>query len=222
VLRLKGAQLFASFFVVILTAVVGFGGLPSASESTSRDSSFSLNAAHGKQTPPAVQVSVLYPTDGILNPGQSQIVQVGITVRPSAGTSLNQCRLLLRMRGQNGRTVLSDSVHPSPSSSVMTLSMGTLVPGQYDLTAELKTHGKTLAASQHIRIKKPPARASNTPIATATPTVTVTASATPTSTPTATSTSTKTATQTATATPTSTTTTPRGRTTRRRGGGETP
>ena len=204
-LKLKGAQLFASFFAVILTSVVGFGGLPAASESTSRDSSLSLNAAHAK-TPPAVQVSVLYPTDGILNPGQSQIVQVGITVRPSAGTPLNQCRLLLRMRGQNGRTVLSDSVHPSPSSSVMTLSMGALVPGQYDLTAELKTHGKTLASSQHIRIKKPPAGASKTPTATATPTVTVTASATPTSTPTATSTSNKTATQTVTATPTSTAT----------------
>jgi hypothetical protein len=89
----------------------------------------------------------------------------------------------------------------------MTLSMGTLVPGQYDLTAELKDHGKTVAASQHFRIKKPPAGASKTPTATATPTPTLTPTATPSTDPSSTATATPTATATASATPTVTATT---------------
>ena len=226
-LESKAVKLFASFLVLILMAVFGFGGLPSISESFAQYPPHSINAKHAKRKPAKLEVSVLYPSNGILSPGQPQIVQVGATVKPSSGTPFNQYLLMLKVRKQNGPKVLSDSFHPTQASSVTTLSMGAVAPGEYELTAELEHGGTTVFAPQRIRIKKrtgsvatatptltatptptrtPTATPSNDPssTATATPTRTVTASVTPTSSRTPTSTATKTATQTATATPTST------------------
>src|SRR5882724_12668966 len=80
----------------------------------------------------ALQAAVLYPSDGILSPDQPQVVQLGITVQPSPGIPLNTYRLLLRMRKQGGRTVLSDAFNPSQAYSVATLNTKKLVPGDYE------------------------------------------------------------------------------------------
>ncbi len=208
--RLKAAKLFVSFFVVIATAVFAFGGLPSASEFTSRDGSFSLDAKHPKGTPAQIRMTVLYPSNGILSPGQSQIVQIGNTVQPSPGTLLNEYLLVLKLK-QNGRKVLLDSFHPTQTSSVTALSLEAVAPGKYDLTAELERSGTTVFAPQQIRIRKQKhPGATTTPTVTATQTPTLTPAATPstdpssTSTPTPTATVTQTATQTATMTATAT------------------
>ena len=152
-LESKAVKLFASFLVFILTAVFGFGGLPSISESFAQYSPHSINAKHAKRKPAKLEVSVLYPSNGILSPGQPQIVQVGATVQPSSGTPFNQYLLMLKVRKQNGPKVLSDSFHPTQASSVTTLSMGAVAPGEYDLTAELEHGGTTVFAPQRIRIK---------------------------------------------------------------------
>src|SRR5216684_927427 len=124
-----------------------------------------------------LQTSVIYPSDGILAPGQPEMVKIGATVQPSPGTAVHEYRLLLRVRGQNGRTVLSDSFFPSKVYSVAKLNMKNLVPGVYDLTGELHQHGVVVPAAQQYRIEKrrgvkpsPTATATTTPTPTATPT----------------------------------------------------
>ena len=86
----KAVKLFASFLVLILMAVFGFGGLPSISESFAQSPPPSINAKHAKPKPAKLQVSVLYPSNGILTPGQPQMVQVSATVQPGTGTPLNE------------------------------------------------------------------------------------------------------------------------------------
>ena len=207
----------------------GLSGLPSISESFAESPPISLDGTHAKKKPAKLQVSVLYPSDGILAPGQPQVVQVSATVQPRTGTPLSQYLLMLKVLKKNGSKVFSDSFHPTQASSVTTLSMGAVAPGQYDVTAELQGGGTTVFAPKRIRIKKrsgPSATATPTitatptptrtptatptndpsPTATATPTRTATASVTPTSSRTATPTVTRTATRTATATPTATVT----------------
>ncbi len=161
-----------------------------------------------------LQTSLVYPSDGILIPGQRQIVQIADTVQPSPGIALHTYRLLLKMRRQNGRTVLSDSFHPTHASSVTTFNMREVAPGEYNLTAELHHEGTIVSASQTYLITKrqfgqatPTVTATRTPTTeTATATATATTTATATITPTASATATVRATQTATATETGTVT----------------
>src|SRR5882762_3362317 len=152
--------------------------------------------------PPAatLQTSVIYPSDGILAPGQPQMIKIGATVQTSPGTPLHAYKLLLKVRGQNGRTVLSNSFHPTQAYSVAKLNLKDLVPGQYDLTGELRNHGMVVPAAQQYRIEKRQ-NAKPTPTAvtpTPTPTATASATATPTATPTRSATPTVSATATAT------------------------
>ena len=144
-LESKAVKLFASFLVLILMAVFGFGGLPSISESFAQSPPTSINAKHAKPKPAKLQVSVLYPSNGILTPGQPQMVQVSATVQPGTGTPLNEYLLLLKVLKKNGSKVLSDSFHPTEASSVTTFSMGAVAPGQYDVTAELQHGGTTVS-----------------------------------------------------------------------------
>jgi hypothetical protein len=185
-----------SFFRLgtVLTLVIGACGYNPAS-------------IYAGSNPPAatLQTSVIYPSDGILAPGQPQMIKIGATVQTSPGTPLHAYKLLLKVRGQNGRTVLSNSFHPTQAYSVAKLNMKDLVPGQYDLTGELRNHGMVVPAAQQYKIeKRRNARPTPTVAATPTPTPTATASATATPTSTATRSATPTVSATATATATST------------------
>ena len=112
-LESKAVKLFVSFLVFILMAVFGLSGLPSISESFAQSPPPSINAKHAKTKPAKLQVSVLYPSNGILSPGQPQIVQVSSTVQPGTGTPLNEYLLMLKVQKKNGSKVLSDSFHPT-------------------------------------------------------------------------------------------------------------
>ena len=91
-LESKAVKLFASFLVLILMAMFGLSGLPSISESFAESPPISLDGQHAKKKPAKLQVSVLYPSDGILAPGQPQVVQVSATVRRGPGLrSTNIC-----------------------------------------------------------------------------------------------------------------------------------
>src|SRR5271170_2310601 len=166
--RSKAAKLFVSFLALILIAVFGRAAVASTSESFIQGQPAPLSAKRAKRTPAGLQASVVYPSDGILTPGQPQMVQIGVTVQPSSGTSLSTYQLRL-MLGRNGRKVLSNLVHPTEATSVVTLNMTTVVPGKYELTAELVHEGKSVLPGKRFRIKK------QYPVATATPTVTATA-----------------------------------------------
>ena len=206
--RSKAANWFVSFLVLIMIAVP----VPSAIASTGEPFVQSQPAAKkAKKTPAAVQVSLIYPANGVLAPNQPQMVQVGVTVQPKSGTQLNKYRLKLTVLKTNGKKVLADSIQPTQTSLVTTLNMGAVAPGDYEVAAELVQSGSK-AQAQRIRIRKTqdpvptptptatPTPTSSTPTATATATVTQTATATKTAT--ATGTLTATATRTATPTPT--------------------
>ena len=179
-----------------MLAVLGSALFASAAGSLVQASSPPLSAKRAIRTPASLQVSVLYPNDGILAPGQSQVVKVGVTAQPASGIPLSKYELRLKVLNRNGRTIISGSSYPTETSSVMTISMEALKPAEYALTAELVHNGKVVHAPGRIRITK-----ENYPVATATPTATT--SPTPvTPTPTAT----RTATVTSTSTPTASTT----------------
>src|SRR5580704_17024698 len=196
--RSKAANWFVSFLVLIMIAVP----VPSAIASTGEPFVQSQPAAKkAKKTPAAVQVSLIYPANGVLAPNQPQMVQVGVTVQPKSGTQLNKYRLKLTVLKTNGKKVLADSIQPTQTSLVTTLNMGAVAPGDYEVAAELVQSGSK-AQAQRIRIRK-----TQDPVPTPTPTATPTpTSSTPTATATATVTQTATATKTATATSTLTAT----------------
>ena len=197
------ARLFVPFLVVFWVAVLA--GI--AGESFAQDSPFLVSAKHTKRIRARLRVSVLYPSNRILTSGKPQVVQVVETVQPSTGTPLNEYQLVLTLLKHNGLKVLSDSFSPSDTSSVTTLSMDTVAPGEYDLAAELQQNGTTVSGPRLIRIKKrSDAAASATPTitATATPTATPSTDPSPTSTPTREATVTATATRTSTPTETAT------------------
>lgn len=124
-----------------------------AGESFAQDSPFLVSAKHTKRIRARLRVSVLYPSNRILTSGKPQVVQVVETVQPSTGTPLNEYQLVLTLLKHNGLKVLSDSFSPSDTSSVTTLSMDTVAPGEYDLAAELQQNGTTVSGPRLIRIK---------------------------------------------------------------------
>jgi hypothetical protein len=203
----KLVNFLVSFFAIILIAVFELAGVAAANDSFVQAPPTSLSAKKVKRPKAALQVSVVYPSNGVLTPGQSQVVQLGVTVQPTTGIPLGKYRLLLKVLNQkNGRKVMSDTSYPTQASSVTNVSMATLAPDEYDVTAQLEYNGTVVRAPQRVRIKK-----QTDPVATATPTATVTptpatrtSTATATATRTATATSTRTATATATATRTAT------------------
>ena len=187
--RSKAARLFVSFLAATLLAVFGSVVFASAAESF-QGTSASLSAKRVKRTPASLQLSVLYPANGILVPGQPQVVTVGITARPAGGIPLSKYKLLLKVLKHNGRKIMSGTSHPTETNSVMTVSMATLKPAEYALSAELERNGRVVRAPGQIKITK-----EDDPVATPTPTATPTP-VTPTPTSTATSTATVTSTST--------------------------
>ena len=158
-----------------------------------------------KQSPASLQLAIVYPPNGILTPGQSQVVQVVAAIQPSPGTKVSTYRLMLKVQGQNGRTLVSNSFNPTQSDSLATINMKKLSPGDYALTAQLQHNGTIVTASQQYNIRK--AANSVTPTPTATATVSRTSTPTAaigTATPTATATATPTAAATRTSMPTAT------------------
>src|SRR3984957_7036 len=162
-------------------------------------SGYAYAGVTAKNQPPAsLQLAIIYPSNGILTPGQSQVVQVAAAIQPSPGTKVRAYRLMLKVRGQNGRTLLSDSFNPTQPNSLATINMKKLLPGDYALTAELQHNGTVVTESQQYNISKP---GNSAPTPTATPTASATAKRTATTTATGTRTATSTVTQRATPTP---------------------
>ena len=213
----KVAGWWVSFFTSVLMAVVFAAVVVSlAGESFAGEPEVSSDAKVKKGGTSGLQVSLLYPANGVLQSNQSQMVQVGVTVTPKPGTSLGSYRLQMKMRAPSGHVAFSQQFRVNNAYSVLTLNASKLAPAQYSLTTKLVRKGTNLNASQTIIDKKngpiptpsttATARATSTSTATATATRTATATATATNTRAATRTATPTAAATRTVTPTATAT----------------
>ena len=213
----KVAGWWVSFFTSVLMAVVFAAVVVSlAGESFAGEPEVSSDAKVKKGGTSGLQVSLLYPANGVLQSNQSQMVQVGVTVTPKPGTSLGSYRLQMKMRAPSGHVAFSQQFRVNNAYSVLTLNASKLAPAQYSLSTKLVRKGTNLNASQTIIEKKnapiptpsstATARATSTSTATATATRTATATATATNTRAATRTATPTAAATRTVTPTATVT----------------
>src|SRR5580692_9140525 len=205
----KVAGWWVSFFTSVLMAVVFAAVVVSlAGESFAGEPEVSSDAKVKKGGTSGLQVSLLYPANGVLQSNQSQMVQIGVTVTPKPGTSLGSYRLQMKMRAPSGHVAFSQQFRVNNAYSVLTLNASKLAPAQYSLSTKLVRKGTNLNASQTVIDKKngPIPTPSSTATARATSTSTATATATPTNTRAATRTATPTAAATRTVTPTATAT----------------
>ena len=102
--------------------------------------------------PASLQLSIIYPSNGILTPGQSQVVQVAAAIQPSPGTPIHAYLLMLKVRGQNGNALFANCFNPTKANSLASLNMKQLSPGNYTVTAQLQYNGTSVAAPQKYQI----------------------------------------------------------------------
>ena len=95
--------------------------------------------------------SLVYPSNGILMPGQSQVVQVAAAIQPSPGTPIHAYLLMLKVRDQKGNALFVNSFYPTQSDSLAGLNMKKLSPGAYTVTAQLQYNGTSLALRRSTR-----------------------------------------------------------------------
>ena len=174
---------------------------------------YAQSAASGQDpAAPSLQMSLVYPADGVLNPGSPESIQAEITVDPAPTIPIHKYRVAVGLRDSSGRVVRNRSYRPSAPQFLATIAMKNVPPGDYSVNADLYNQKTIVAQRGPFIISKRSRRAtpiptptrtaspSPTPSSTPSPTATPTVSATATSSPTATITATQTATATATAT----------------------
>jgi len=163
---------------------------------------------------PSLQMSLVYPTNGVLNVGGPETIQAQVTVGPPPSMPINKYRVVIAVTNSKGRVVRHHAFHPVANQSIANLDMKSVPAGSYNVTAEVFHHGQRLTGTNPYGVTKegptptPIESATPTPIGTGTPTPspTTTPRRTPTPTPKPTATSTKTPTPTRTATGTATST----------------
>ena len=213
-LKFRSAIILAS----ALGAFLGFASMSSAADL------IVARRARASATPtpaaPTLQMSLVYPANGVLSSGSSETIQAAITVSPPPAVPVHRYRVVIAVRDSKGRLVRHHSFHPIANQSLANLDMKSVPAGSYDVTAEVYQHGHQLTDTNPYTITKQAATpistntATPTPAPTQTPAPTITPSATstpsraptPTASPTRTVTPTAAATTTRTATPTQTAT----------------
>src|SRR5277367_7038520 len=198
----KVAGWCGSFFISILMAAVFAAVIVCSAGQTFAGESEVSSDAKVKAGAFGLQVSLIYPPNGVLGSNQAQMIQVGVNVTPSPGTSLGSYRLMMKMRRPSGHVAFSEQFRVTKPYSVMTLNARKLAPAQYSLTTKLVRNGTDLTASQNTIVKE------QDPVPTPTSTATATATSTTTATVAQTATATRTSTPIATMTATNTQTTP--------------
>ncbi len=163
-------------------------------------------------------MSLIYPTNGVLNASGPERIQAQITVGPPPSVAINKYRVVVTVTNSKGRIVRHHAFHPVSSQSTANLDMKSVPAGSYNVAAEVFHHGQRLTGTNPYGVTKqgptptPIESATPTPIGTSTPTPSPTTTPrrtptpTPTPRPTKTPKPTRTATRTATPTAKSTTT----------------
>jgi hypothetical protein len=163
-------------------------------------------------------MSLLYPTNGVLNASGPERIQAEITVSPPPSVAIHKYRVVVTVTNSKGRIVRHHAFHPVSSQSTANLDMKSVPAGSYNVAAEVFHHGQRLTGTNPYGVTKqgatptPIESATPTPIGTSTPTPSPTTTPrhtptpTPTPRPTKTPKPTRTATRTATPTAKSTST----------------
>jgi hypothetical protein len=188
----------SAVLVGALSVVLLLAGASSATDASSvRNPHASATDTPGTSS---FQMSLVYPSDGVLTADGPEKIEAAITIAPPPSGPVQKYRVMIRVRNAGGKVVRNRSYHPGGAHSLAAVTMNKLPAGQYNVVADLYSQNSVIAKTGSLGIIK--SDSNSTPTATATATKTVTATPTRTATPTVTPTSTATAPHTATATPT--------------------
>jgi hypothetical protein len=187
----NSAVLVGALSVVLLSA-----GASSATDASSvRNPHASAAVTPGTSS---FQMSLVYPSDGVLTADGPEKIEAAITIAPPPSGPVQKYRVVIRVRNAGGKVVRNRSYHPGGTHSLAAVTMNKLSAGQYNVVADLYSQNSVIAKTGSLGIIK--SDSNFTPTPTSTPVKT------PSPTPTAKRTPTATATRTATPTPTSTAT----------------
>jgi hypothetical protein len=147
-LKFRSAIILAS----ALSAVLGLTRISSASEL----SSVRRSQASATPTPtaPTLQMSLVYPANGILNPGGSETIQAALTVGPASAVPIHKYRAVIGVRNAKGRVVRNSSYRPSATQFLAAIGMKHVPPGDYYVTADLYHNGEIVAESGLFEVTK--------------------------------------------------------------------
>ncbi len=97
----------------------------------------------GREIPPPLQTYLLYPNyRGMMFSDQSQVARVAIDVKPSADTNMAQLHVAIEVTDSSGKVLSTNRISPPANgSTVATVDMGSLPPGQYRLQGYLEGPG---------------------------------------------------------------------------------
>ena len=96
----------------------------------------------GRETPAPLQTFLLYPNyRGMMFSDESQVARIAIDVNPPRGT-FAQIHVVLEVIDPGGKVLLTNRLSPAVGdSTVATIDMGSLAPGQYRLQGYLEGSG---------------------------------------------------------------------------------
>ena len=96
-----------------------------------------------RELPPPLETYLLYPNyRGMMFSDQSQVARVAIDVKPPADTTMAQLHVVLEVTDSAGKVLSTNRLSPPANgSTVATIDMGSLPPGQYRLQGYLEGPG---------------------------------------------------------------------------------
>ena len=157
---------------ILATALATVLGLIS-NLSASELSAVRRTQASASATPaaPTLQMSMVYPANGVLNPGSPQSIQAEITVGSPPGVPIHKYKVVIPVRNAQGRVVRNRSYRPSVPRFLATIAMKKVPPGDYNVSADLYLQAGIVAEAGPFGVTKA-AKLSPTPTATPTSTAT--------------------------------------------------
>lgn len=146
--KFRSATIIAS----ALTTVLGLISNLSANElSALRRTQTSANAS---RRAPTLQMSLVYPADGVLNPGSPESIEVEITVGSLPAVPIHRYKVVVRVRNADGRVVQSGSYRLSAPQFPASIAMEKVPPGNYDVSADLDRHEEIVAETVPFVVRK--------------------------------------------------------------------
>ena len=162
-LKFRPAIILAS----ALGTVLGLTGISSASElSAVRRTQASATPT---PVPPILQMSLVYPTNGVLNPGSPETIQAAITLGRPPSVPVHKCSVVIAARNASGRVVRNSSYRPSATQFLAAIAMEKVPPGDHYVTAELYHNGEIVAERGPFEVTKSDPKTTPIPTNTATP-----------------------------------------------------
>ncbi|MHB8383558.1 MAG: hypothetical protein ACYDC3_14620, partial [Candidatus Binataceae bacterium] len=110
---------------IILASVLSI--LPGLINISSAADLSSMRRAQASASPtpaaPSLQMSLVYPPDGVLNAGGPQTIQAQVTVSPPPSMTINKYRVVVAVTNSKGRVVRRHRFRPSANQSMASLDM---------------------------------------------------------------------------------------------------